>query len=1214
MQPFNLLETELKGTHLIEAGAGTGKTYTITGLFLRLLLEQKIPADRILAVTFTKAATQELKERIRRVLTESKKAIRAGGSSNDVIDALIQGVEDLDEAAQRIQDALRDFDGIAIYTIHGFCQRLLYEHAFETGDLFDTELITDQTSLMASVAEDYWRQRFYSAPPELISYALSRNYGPQYFYALIRKARHPLIRIIPEPETPVLSHLNAFRSKFSELKAAWRDCRENVAALLKDPSLSGTIYGSFKQNAQQAPSSERDIKIMKLLEEMDRFTHKNSSGIPAFQSFEKFTAEKIKASVKKAGRMISHRFFDLCDEFEHHLTTLESEIMQYLVNLGPECLAFADRELSRRKKNQNVQFFDDLLLCVYQALNGDRGNALADGIRAKYHAALVDEFQDTDQVQFGIFSKIFSHEDSLLFMIGDPKQSIYSFRGADVFSYMKASSTAQKKHTLLTNYRSTPALIQAVNTLFSSVKQPFVFHEIPFACAKSAKAEDGQALSGKAALTLWWMPSLEAMKPIRVADAVHRIAQAVAAEISGLIHHHDSPVAPGDIAVLVRTNRQADVIRAYLADGRIPCVHYSAGNVFDTREALELERVLTGIANAQNPGLMKAALLTGIMGVSAERLDPEGLDADWWETVAGNFMTYRQEWNAGGFFRMFSHFLSLEKVRSRLLSFPDGERRLTNLLHLSEMLHAAAMEKGLGIAGLLKWLRLQMDPQSLRLEAHQLRLESDGDTVKIITIHKSKGLEYSVVFCPYAWSGSKLREADVIFHDIDAEKRLTLDLGSPDAADHRILAQNELLAENLRLLYVALTRAPKKCYLAWGRINTAETSAMAYLLHGLEANAHPGVVEDIGAVIAEQFCAKKEEDLWSDLENLQQRSRGSIEVLEIPAATTQKFTLKKAANRPLALKAFSGRIDKTWRISSYSSFVFGKAPNHEMPDRDALGAPFEFLGEARLFGGPNAPAEYENGSVEQTIFSFPKGAAAGIFFHDVLEHSDFTVQDAAVQRELVADKLKEHGFSSTWQDPVLKMIQQLRTVPLKPGRKDFTLSSIPLQKRLNELSFFFPLSRVGPERIKQVFAQNAGSRFSARFPEQLDRLVFSPTMGFMKGYIDVVFEYEGKFYVADWKSNFLGGAVTDYGRAQLEKEMLRSFYTLQYHLYALATHMFLKIRKADYDYERDFGGVFYFFIRGIDAAQGPAFGIFEDRPAIGMMDALGRALIPGYAK
>jgi len=217
-----------------------------------------------------------------------------------------------------------------------------------------------------------------------------------------------------------------------------------------------------------------------------------------------------------------------------------------------------------------------------------------------------------------------------------------------------------------------------------------------------------------------------------------------------------------------------------------------------------------------------------------------------------------------------------------------------------------------------------------------------------------------------------------------------------------------------------------------------------------------------------------------------------------------------------------------------------------------------------------------------------------------------------IQRELVTSKLKEHGFALTWQDPILKMIEQLRTVSLKSDQKNFVLSSIAMKKRLNELAFFFPLASVNSDGIKQVFVENAGCDLLPGFPEQLDRLVFSPTRGFMRGYIDMLFEFGGKYYVVDWKSNFLGPAIADYGNEQLKKEMTRSFYTLQYHIYVLATHMFLKRRKPDYDYEHDFGGVFYFFIRGVDARIGPEFGIFRDRPAIGLMDALGRAFIPGY--
>jgi exodeoxyribonuclease V beta subunit len=1215
MQPFNLLKTKLVGTHLIEAGAGTGKTYTITGIYLRLILEKKIPADQILVVTFTKAATEELKERVRRALNESKRALNAGKSKDAFIDALINTLADPKDATERIQDALRNFDTIAIYTIHGFCHRLLYEHAFETGGLFDTELIADQTPLIVSIAEDFWRHRFYKAPLELISFALSRNYGPHYYYSLIKKGVHPLLRIVPEAETPALPNLDAFRCKLAEVKTAWSDYRDDITVLLKHPSLNGTVYGSLKPDTQRSPYTKRDIKVMKLMEEMDRFTAKNSHGFPAFKSFEKFTAGKIEKSIKKGQKKISHEFFDLCEEFHSVLKDLENNMQQYLVNLGPVCLEFAEKELSRTKGHQNVQFFDDLLQMVFKALNGRQGSEVADKIRTRYHAALVDEFQDTDLLQFEIFSRIFSHEDSLLFMIGDPKQSIYSFRGADVFSYMKASATARKKHTLLTNYRSAPDLVQAVNTVFSNTERPFVFDEIPFESGTSAKEENAETPLGEAPLTIWWLPCASAEKPITVDEAVHRIARSVTGEILCLTSHGERPTAPGDIAVLVRTNKQADIIKAYLSADGIPSVLYNTGNVFDSHEAMELERVLTGIANCRNPRILKAAILTDIMGTAAESLDPEKLDAEWWDTVVENFMTYRQEWGVNGFIRMFAHFMRRENVRSQLLSFADGERRLTNLLHLSELLHTVAMERGLGIAGLLKWLAIQRDPQSPRLEEDQLRLESDGDTVKIITTHKSKGLEYPVVFCPFAWGKSKISDHEILFHDVDVQRRLTLDLGSDNWADHRILAQNELLSENLRLLYVSLTRAQKKCYLAWGKINTAETSAMSYLFHGLASGKRDGAVTDPVGTIAKKFHKKKEKELWSDLKRLEARSDGSIEVRTIPPAGAQEILPPKKPDLPLFLRQFSGRIDKEWRISSYTSLISGRTPDHEMPDHDALERVVEPDHENGPFSNQDKTAPTRGGEeyADLSILSFPRGAAAGIFFHDLFENLDFIIDDIAPCREMTVEKLKEHGFALTWQEPVLEMIQQVRTVPLESGRSDFTLSSVPMKKRLNELGFFFPLARIDPGRIRQVFMENSSQELLEGFPEQLDRLAFAPTLGFMRGYVDMVFEYEGKYFIVDWKSNFLGPAIVDYGIEQLKKEMVRSFYTLQYHLYVLAVHQFLKRRKPGYDYDRDFGGVFYFFIRGIEAGRGLNFGIFSDRPSGEMVDTLGRMLIPGYS-
>lgn len=1210
MKIFDPINTPLAGTNLIEASAGTGKTYAIAGLFLRLVLEEQLTADQILVVTFTKAATQELKDRIRNNLLKAKSAFSKGSSNDDFINTLVKKHDNPALAVQLIQDSLIDFDNAAIFTIHGFCHRILHENAFETQSLFDTELVTDQTDLAREVVDDFWRKHFYSMPPEFISYAIKKISGPEYFLELLAKKKTPDIRIIPEIEQPYLDSLDDFRKIFKKLKTAWPISKDQIIQLLKNPSLSGKFYGSLKTKTKQTDFSKRDLKVFSMAQDMDRFVDAKSVGFPVFKDFEKFTATKLAKSARKNHIPPSHEIFNICDDLYERGVSLEAEMESSLLYLKTLFFSYAGEQLPVRKENSNIQFYDDLLIRVKKALEDKGGNELASAIRRQYKAALVDEFQDTDSVQYEIFSRLFDSKQSVLFMIGDPKQAIYGFRGADIFSYIRAAGNADSKYTLMENWRSKPGLITAVNTIFANVQSPFVFDQIGF--EKGIPGGKIESVDEKSSphFILWYLESdkkSDKSKPINKTEAVPLIAKAVTDEISCLIspgRNGQSDGGPGrvkagDIAVLVRTNKQAQIIKKSLLSKRIPSVLYDAGNIFDTHEAREMERVLSSIAEPANDRLFKTALVTDIMGVSGHKIDSADSEPLWWETKYGNFMDYFLLWNRYGFIRMFRKFMSKEKVREQLLAFPDGERRLTNLLHLTEILHQESVEKKTGIKGLIKWLSEQRNTPILEPETHQLRLESDEHAVKIITMHKSKGLEFPVVFCPFSWGGSLIKGQEITFHGND-NKELTLDLGSSEKGIHLAFAQNELLAENMRLLYVALTRAIKRCYLVWGRFNTAETSAMAYLFHYRPKPEDNIKIEDLVTSLKTSVSAKKDEDLLEDLKQLAGKSKGTIELVPLPLNNGVEYAIFEDEKKESSCRQFSGKIDTSWKISSYSSVISQRVPEEVVPDRDVSYDSYGYIPESGL-----KPKE------KTDIFSFPKGARAGIFFHDIFEHLDFAAKDSGHKEELVTNKLKAYGFEPKWRDVVCDMTNKVLSIPLKIKTEALTLSSVQLKDRINEMEFYYPLNPFTPQQLEKIFADHGGVELPAGFPDRIGKLTFPFTKGFMKGYIDMVFHEKGRYYLVDWKSNFLGTNVEDYSKDALNKVMSNDFYILQYHLYTLALYQYLSIRLADFSYEKDFGGVFYVFIRGVDPDHGPQFGVYKDFPSPDLINAMARVLIPG---
>lgn len=1202
---FELLNTPLDGTNLIEASAGTGKTFTITALFLRLLLEKGLLVENILVVTFTEAATQELKERIRTRLRQAIEAFSKGESDDPFLNGLVKRDADTKRALKSLRDALRSFDQAAIFTIHGFCRRMLIENAFESGSLFDTELITNQEDLIRKIVDDFWRKHFYAQSVLFLNYVMTKKLSPENFSLLLREAFQLDLKVIPELDSPDSSDMleKNFRKAYEAVSTSWELNRTDVEnILISHKGLNRTRY--------------KKTNIPVWISRMDEYLASQHNNAVLFSGFEKFTSSVLQGSVKKNHTAPEHPFFDCCEALKESSEPLVKLFQERITALKKKLFVYVQNELTVKKQEKNVQYFDDLLLKLHRALNKKGGERLADEIRKTFKAALIDEFQDTDPVQYAIFDRIFGKADnnSILFLIGDPKQAIYGFRGADIFAYINAAKHVTSRYTLKTNWRSDPRLVDAVNTLFENADNPFVYREIPFYPALGTQSEGFESLriNGKKEppLHLWYLDAAKTTgegKPISKDVAKDRIVMAVATEISRLLNlgvqgrasFGDRPLEQGDIAVLVRRNTEADDIRNALTRLNINSVLHSTGNIFDSLEAFEMEVLLSGILNPGDEACLKAALATDMMGFSGEELESLTEDEIEWEEWLIKLKEYHDVWSGHGFIRMFKQLIQNEKILGRLMAFSDGERRSTNLLHLSEILHQTGSEKKMGMPDLLKWLSRQRDPASPRLEEHQLRLESDENAVKIVTMHKSKGMEYPVVFCPFTWSSSKInrRKEHFTFHDEDENMRLTLDIGSETMDKNIRFADRELLAENLRLMYVALTRAKNRCYLVWGRFNKAESSAPAYLFHQ-DRSEDP---EERVDATCKRFKTLSDQDLLKELNFIKDKSHGSVIVSELPEDQGEKYLQPRENTGELICREFSGKIDQTFRISSFSSLVSGRPQLYGPTDDD----------EKLQINGPDRDAS-EIPSGRETlkgIFSFPRGARAGTFMHDIFEHLDFTQKDTPLMENLVAAKLEEHGFEASWKGIVCEMVQNVLSVSLEPDNKKFTLSCVRSNERLNEMEFYFPLKLITPKKLKNIFAKYAGFGLSKVFPDRIEKLDFEPVKGFMRGFVDLIFKFEDRFYIVDWKSNFLGGRGADYNPNALNKAMADEFYILQYHIYAAALNRYLHKRLPGYTYEKHFGGVYYIFLRGVDSDEGPDYGIYRARPPVGLINELCEGLI-----
>ncbi len=686
---FDLVRSPVAGKCLIEASAGTGKTFTITGLFLRLLLERDLAIDKILVVTFTEAATNELKGRIRELLMQAKEDFPKQRSENEFLDQYIRKYPDADKAVERLGDAIRDFDEAAISTIHAFCNKVLQEHAFESGGLFDPELVTEQTELLREVVEDFWRKHLYGGSKLFISYAINKINPDSLFQLLAGKVGLAYLEIIPKAVHSDCSVQEArFGDSFQEIRTLWPSHKDEVSRILhEDRGLNRQRY-----NKASIPGWIRAMDTLTVSEEPSPFL---------FKGFDRFTSSTINNGTKQGFTPPSNPFFEVCETHFENQKELDNAYMERLISLKRDLFKYAREELNRRKLEKNINFFDDLLLNLHSALV-EEGEELSSTVRSKYTAALIDEFQDTDPVQYEIFKKIFDHKDSILFLIGDPKQAIYGFRGADVFAYMRAKREVTMRYTLSKNYRSDPALISSINKMFEHTGRPFVYEEIPYHTASSPETAEREVLTvageSDAPMRIWFVDASrhsESAKPLIRQTSHELITKAVAAEIARMLMLGgekkallgERPLEEKDIAVLVRTNDEARQMQHELMAVHVHSVLYSAANLFQSQEALEMERILTAVAEPKREKFLRAALATEIIGVNGEDLLGFTENESRLEAWFDRFTSYRRIWQDRGFMRMFKSMLGEEELLDRLMSFPDGERRITNLLHVAEALH-----------------------------------------------------------------------------------------------------------------------------------------------------------------------------------------------------------------------------------------------------------------------------------------------------------------------------------------------------------------------------------------------------------------------------------------------------------------------------------------------------------------------------------------------
>ena len=1250
MEHLEAHSVPLGGIRLVEASAGTGKTFTLTTLYLRIIMEEDYEADQILVVTFTKAAAAELRERIRARLREMETSLasRLSGEGFDsrgelsVIDRLAEASMERgqpEEELGRLRRVLRNFDEAQISTIHGFCDRMLEENAFESGASFDTELVQDANLLREEVAEDFWSKNFFDAPPGFVQWVLESSRASQSKSAqllsrfLSSVLERPRVKLRPEEmETEDLATLEAdVRSAQEAARVIWDAEREDILELLLVSRNDGVLNkGSYKP----VNIESKWPPMMELFLSQDGVGASKERG--KLDPFRTSILEK-RTSVKRKGDTPEHPFFEACEEWLSLAAELEAAYESEWIALELGFAEYARGEIEARQGRSGTRTFNDLLIDLATALEGPSGDRLAARIRHRFPAAMIDEFQDTDPIQYQIFSRIWGEGEGPFFLIGDPKQAIYSFRGADIFAYIRAKLDARdSQYTLDLNWRSDTSLVEAVNGIFQQIPSPFLFEPIPFHAARTPKlSRERMGAEAGAACRFLLFGHDEAGKARTVKYAGKRAAEATAADIarllgSGALIEEEAgssrPVRSADIAILCRNRYQAADSREALEALGIASVMTGQESVFETEEALEFEWLLEATADPADLRALRPALCTRILGGNAKTLFDLHEDTDAWDEPLEAARGWQAAWDRAGPVGLLEWVLSKDDTRARLLSRTDGERRLTNWLHLAELLQQNWQKGRPGPGALAVYLgTLRKDSRSRRELTDDdalIRLESDEHAVKLVTIHKSKGLQYPVVYCPFLWNDQMLgkqEKAWTPFHEPDEEQALVLDIG--EGEEHtRALARAgwEALAEDLRLVYVGLTRAEHRLVIVWGPVAQAGSSALGLLLHPPEdfGSWRENWNEDPAKRLRDHFKSLDDEGLRSDLEALAGSSDGGItvEILsdedEAPSVPSEKTEESLAARTRLRF-SWQG----PWRVSSFSGLISsasaegGRALNHPR----ALGLDYD------------DPVLSSTGSVDAAetesqirLADFPAGAASGTLIHHVLEHLDFTDRDPQSKLAVVESSMLRHGMAESWAPTLAEALPDMLEAPLGGPLRDFSLSQLPRGDRMDELEFTLPVSASGAspltaEALGRAFSEEATDPFVAEYARRAGLLGFPPLEGHLRGFVDLVFRHDGRFYVVDYKSNRLGVHRSDYDEPGMQASMLEHDYVLQYHLYAVALHRMLEVRLPDYDYETHMGGAYYLFLRGMTPEPGDANGIYFDRPPKELILALSRALGPAPA-
>lgn len=1159
LPPLDWRAMPLHGRVLIEASAGTGKTWNIGVIYLRLLLERELRVEQILVTTFTDAAAQELRERLRRRLVEAERLLEAptrDAASADPLESwLATQYPDADSARpalRRIQLARSDLDHAPVSTIHALCQRIQRDYPLESGAAFANDQLFDEQQLMRECVEDFWRRRY-----------LAGSVDPREAELLLKDGPEGLLRDLGGLANNADARIEA--GGLAELERALATLRRGESLVeLQRLADDATLY----KRANAALRSRLGEIAQALRDDDEAQLAKSLSDV--------FEPEKLlaQATADRAGELAAHPLIQALQALRPLLGLRDILVRGAVLAAAAQACR---EEMPQRARRRHVFTYGMLIDAVYQRLCGESSDeVLADRLFDAFPVALIDEFQDTDQRQFAIFERIYRERGTLV-MIGDPKQAIYSFRGGDIAAYLRASEQAGQRFSLGTNHRSSRALVEALNAWYGHTEGGFGQPQIRYQqVAPAGKADDKPyTVDGRPVMQpLVFHPfrgdavdnrnrplkSLGELEALALDDCANRIAELLNDPRQAI---DGRGVTPGDVAVLLSTNSQIVALRQRLVARGVPCVGSGRGNIFAGEVARELELILFAVLHPDDDQAVRGALATTLLGATLEHFHNWQAQPAAFERELERFEAWRALVRNRGVLALVGELLAARATA--LLALPEGERALTDLRHLGELL---AAEEGArqGLDGLYAWLqemrREGSDGDAEAADERQLRIESDARRVQLLTIHASKGLEFPIVFLPLAWrirsqSGNYAPKL-LRYHD-DAGQRC-VDLGSLHFAEHRARHFREELEERLRLFYVALTRAVHAVHVYWvDRGPPPADDAQAWECAAIDLL--------LGQAWQKLGLPMSEASLEAMASTL-----GGMQLAAPFAGTFTRYRPPAEASAPRTTPAPPQLRPFQW-LHSFSSL-----------SRNAAASAPGDSGGADEAGAEEPAVETDDVAEDSRLLAlYPlRGPRFGDAVHQVFELAQpgllWPEQRQLLHRQLAAQAVAApHLAHEEALERLGRMIDRARQADLGGGLR---LLDLAPDQRIAEFEFQFPVRQVPLASLRRICAAHGHADV---IPASLDADTLN---GMLTGFADLIFAHDGRFHVLDYKTNWLGARLRDYQGESLEAAMAVHHYPLQALLYTVALHRYLRQRMDGYTAERHLGESWYLFVRALGLAPG----------------------------